>query len=588
MPSERVARRLAAILAADMVGYSRLMAADEAGTLARLKTLRAELIDPTIAGHEGRIVKEMGDGLLVEFSSVVDAVQCAMTIQRGVEAYGAPHPDDRRVAFRMGINIGDVIAEGGDIYGGGVNIAARLEQIAEPGGIALSEDAYRQVKDKLEVAFEDLGAHEAKNIPEPLRVYRVRAREDAPAAVVGAGERSPAVWDKPSIAVLPFKNMSADPEQEYFSDGISEDIIIDLSKIAGLFVIARNSTFVYKSKAVSVPQVSRELGVRHVLEGSVRKAGNRIRVTAQMVDGATGGHVWAERYDRDLTDIFSVQDELTREIVSALALKLTEDEQARLARRQTHNIEAYDLLLRAREQAILHTRSGTAEAQSLLERAIALDPEFAAAYAWMAFTHVQQYGNRWTDSPDEALRRCYELAQKAVDLDDGEPYAHFALAIASLWMRKHERALVEAERCIAIEPNSAEGHLVLGQIMGYAGRSEAAIEVFQKYMRLDPHYTSLTLHFLAQVIFNLERYDEAAAVLKRRLSREPNSETSRVLLAACCGHLGKIEEARAEWEEALRINPDYSFEHRRKVLPYKDPADFERIANGLRMAGLVK
>ena len=372
-------RRLAAILAADVVGYSRLMGADEAGTLARLRAHRKELIEPSIAACGGRTIKLMGDGALVEFASVVDAVQCAVDIQAGMAGRNAEVPEVRRIAFRIGINFGDVIIEDDDLYGDGVNIAARLEGLAAPGGICISGKVHDEILGKLELGFEDQGEQPVKNIARPVRVYRVVA--GSAAAADGRQASLPSaplsLPDKPSIVVLALQNMSADPEQDYFADGIAEDIITDLSKVSGLLVIARNSAFAYKGRAADLRQVCRELGVRHALEGSVRKAGNRVRITTQLIDGTTGGHVWAERYDRELTDIFDVQDEVTREIVAALKVRLTPDERRRVASRGTDDIEAYDWYLRGRELVIRHTRDQVAEGRPLLERAIALDPGFA-------------------------------------------------------------------------------------------------------------------------------------------------------------------------------------------------------------------
>jgi adenylate cyclase len=373
--AERNVRRLCAILAADVAGYSRLMGDDEEGTLTALTVHRRELIDPAVAEHAGRIVKTTGDGLLVEFSSVVDAVSCAVEIQRGMAGRNHAAPHDRQLAFRIGVNLGDVIVQNDDLYGDGVNVAARLEALAEPGGICLSASAYEQVQGKIAaVRFEDLGEQRVKNIARPVRAYRVGFGSAGP--VPSSVSALPGL---PSIAVLPLDNMSADPEQEYFADGLAEDLITDLSKIAGLLVIARNSTFTYKGRPVSVAQVGRELGVRYVVEGSVRKVDNRVRITAQLIDVATGTHVWADRYDRDLTDIFAVQDEVTREIVGALRLRLTPDERRRMTAHGTTNLETYDLFLRGRELAWLHTREAGTQASGLLRRALELDPTFAAA-----------------------------------------------------------------------------------------------------------------------------------------------------------------------------------------------------------------
>jgi adenylate cyclase len=580
-------RRLAAILAADVAGYSRLMSADEGGTLAQLKANRREAVDPAIADHRGRIVKLMGDGLLVEFASAVDAVECAAAVQRGMAARNAGLPRDRCMILRIGIHLGDVIVDDGDIFGDGVNVAARLESLAEPGGIALSGDVRNAVRGKVELLFQDLGERHLKNINTPVRLYRV------PAVAFGGAptwpdiaDVLPSVPDKPSIVVLPFDNMSGDPEQAYFSDGITEDIITDLSKVSGLFVIARNSAFIYKGRAVDLREVSRELGVRYVLEGSVRKAGNRVRITAQLIDGATGGHLWAERYDREWTDIFAVQDQLTQQIVSALRVKLTADEGRRVRRRGTDSIEAYEVFLRGREFLQLRTREGVELSRPLLEKAIDLDPAFAAAYAGLAFGYALEYVNCWTEAFSQALGIAFRLARQAVALDAAEPQAHYATAMAHLWRREHEASIQEAITATELDPNFAPGFSLLGLALHYAGRSDEALRMLERAMQLDPYYPDAYLHFVAQCHFALSRYADAERALKRRLVRNPDTDVSRVLLAACYGHMGRKDEARSAWEEVLSVNPEYSLEHRRQVLPYKDPADFNRIVDGLHKAGL--
>ncbi len=396
------------------------------------------------------------------------------------------------------------------------------------------------------------------------------------------------VSDKPSIAVLAFENMSGDQEQEYFSDGIVEDIITDLSGITGQFVIARNSAFAYKGKRCNVRDVCRDLGVRYVLEGSVRRAADHVRITAQLIDGTTGGHIWAERYDRKLHDIFAVQDEVTRDIVSALTLKLTPEECERVYRRDTENLQAYEHYLRGREQAFRDTPEANAQARAMLEKAIELDPQFSLGFSHLSRNHVIAYVNRWGESAGQVLELAVELGQRAVELDEANPHAYFAVAAAALWMKQHEPAAVAAEKCLTISPSFAEGHAVLGLILVYSGKPREAIVSLNRAMRLDPHYRNIYLHQLALAHVQLEEYERAVAVLKRRLVRKPESDISRVLLATTYGHMGKIEESRAEWAEALRINPDYSLEHRRKILPYRDPADFEHLLEGLRKAGLTE
>ena len=582
MAEQRIKRRLAAIMAADVVGYSQLMGQNEAGTLAQFKECRTELVDPSIARYDGRIVKVMGDGVLVEFASAVDAVQSALDLQTAMAKRSNGIPAKDRMTFRVGVHLGDVIVEGDDIYGDGVNVAARLEGLSEPGSICISDDVYRQVRGKIAAKFDDLGAQQVKNIIEPVRAYRV-VRESALQSTV---DLASVAAEKPSLAVLPFINMSGDAEQEYFADGMTEDIITSLSKLSQLTVIARNSSFTYKSRAVRVQQVAQELGVAYVIEGSVRKASNRVRITAQLIECATGGHLWADRYDRELTDIFAIQDEVTAEIVGAMALTLTSDEQRHLVRMGTSNLEAYDCLLRAREQWWRLTREGTKNAEAMLERAITLDADFSTPYAWLSYVRVQEYINEWRDEPEELLHQSRDLAERAVTLDRTDPDAHNALACAYLWLRQHDQAIAEYKRTIALDPNNARAHVEIGWVLHYAGRSAEALEPITRGMRLDPQYPDAYLHILAQVYFHLERFEEAAGLLKRRIIRKPDTDISRVLLAATYGHLGRADDAKTQWADALAVNPNFSLEQRRRLLPYKDPVDFQQIVEGLLKTGL--
>jgi adenylate cyclase len=576
-------RRLAAILAADVVGYARLVRADEEGTITALKALRADLIDPKIAAHNGRVVKLMGDGMLAEFASVVDAVRAAAEVQQAVAERNADLPEASRIEFRVGINLGDVVIDGDDIQGDGVNVAARLEVLAEPGGICVSGAVHEQVKGRTDLTFEDLGARAVKNIDEPLRVWRWLLEGGAT-----AGEPAPAgkaLPDKPSIAVLPFDNLSGDPEQGYFADGIAEDIITDLSKVSGLFVIARNSSFAYKEQTPDVRRVCRELGVGNVLEGSVRKAGNRVRINAQLIDGATGGHLWAERYDRDLEDIFAVQDEVTREIVEALKVELTAAEQTRRQDRGKVDPEAYDWLIRGWGRIYRFSAEGMVEARAMLERAIELEPGLAPAYARLALVLCMEYANGWNDPGPDHLARALDLAHKAREVDENEPQAYHALALTQMWLRDLEAAERAGERAIELDPNFAGAFTALGTVRDYAGKHESAIELLSQALRLDPQY-DLALQFMGRAQFVLERYEEAEATFRRRLIRTPRSDMTRAFLASLYGHTGRPEEAREMWRELLEINPDFSVERLRRVTPYRDPAWFERFADGLAKAGL--
>ena len=584
-------RKLAAILAADVVGFSRLAGADEDRTLARLRTLRSDLIDPTVDVHRGRVVKRTGDGILAEFRSVVDAVRCAIELQNSMVERNAGWPADRRIEFRIGIHLGDVVEESdGDLMGDGVNIASRLEGVAKPGAICLSVDAYRQVRARLDLAVVDLGETALKNIAEPVHIYSLEVGVPAtvkPVPPPAAPVATPAPTRPDlSIAVLAFNNMSGDAEQEYFSDGISEDIITDLSKLSRLHVVARNSSFVYKKAAVSVPDVAKALGVRYVLEGSVRKAGNRVRVAAQLIDSTTGGHVWANRFDRDLTDIFAIQDELTKEIVSALKCTLTMGEQGRMTPRRGANVEAFELFLRGREHLTGATMTSIVAARGLLERAIAIDPDYAAAHAILALTHVIDYANGFTRDAEESLRLGYEMARRATEIDEAEPTGYFALAAALMWQRDLDGARAAAERGIALSPNSAEGPRVLAHVQVFSGEAARALENLNAYMQRDPYYPEIALQLVADARFALGQYEEAIAAIEQRLARNPRSETAYALLASCYGMLGRVEECRKAWDEVLRIRPDFSMERRRRVMPFRNPEDFERRVEGLRLGGV--
>ncbi len=586
MAEERLQRRLAAILSADVVGYSRLMSMDEAGTLSRLNALRHELIDPTIAAHSGRIVKLMGDGALVEFASAVDAVTCAIEIQRQLRERDAGGAATQPIQFRIGINVGDIIIDGEDILGDGVNIAARVEGIAQPGGISISEDAWRQVQGKLAADFVDTGEQSLKNIARPVRVYRV---DIAPKAASAAARPTLALPEKPSIAVLAFTNMSGDPEQEYFSDGISEDIITDLSKLSELHVIARNSTFIYKGKPVDVKQVGRELGVSYVLEGSVRKAGNRVRVTGQLIDAASGAHVWADRYDRELSDIFAVQDELTREIIAALKIQLKAGEKALLGGAGTKNVEAHDFFLRGRELILGNKRDREMFEQSnaYFRRAIALDPDYAGPYAGLGMAYIMDYQNHWTDTPEKSLDQAERFVDDAIAKDDNDPFVHYIAAVLSLWKKDYVRWAREADRTMALNPNYGLAHNMRGALYLYTGEPLKAIAYIESAIRLDPAQQQYR-HFLGTAYFVAGNYETAAAIFKERIAVTPKTDLSRALLASTLGHLGRLDEARQVWRELKQINPRYSYSDHIGRLPFRNPADAEKIVDGLRKAGVAE
>jgi adenylate cyclase len=521
MPPENVERKLTAILSADVKGYSRLMGEDEVGTLRRLTEYR-EVTDALIHQHRGRIVGTAGDSILAEFASAVDAVQGAVDIQQALKTRNADLPSERRMEFRIGINVGDVIVAGPQIYGDGVNIAARLEALAEGGGICLSGTVYDQVENKLELGYEYLGEQTVKNIAKPVRVYRVIEPEAMAAAQVRSKETalvSP-LPDKPSLIVLPFVNLSNDAEQEYFSDGITEDLISDLSKISSLFVISRHSTFTYKGKATKVQDLSREMGVRYVLEGSVRKAGERVRITVQLIDATTDRHLWAERYDRSLTDIFALQDEIVQKIVTTLKLQLTLQEQGWIMRKHTDNLEAYDAFLRGVEYFWRDTKEANAQARQMLEKAVALDPQYAEAYAELGRTYYREWIWRWSVDP-QALERALALAQKAVALDDSLPAAHTLLSLGYARKQQYAHAITEGERAITLDPNNADSFAFQAEVLNVAGRPEEALRRVEQARRFNPHYPSYYLIQLGWAYSLIGRYAEAVATLKEAISRSP-------------------------------------------------------------------
>jgi len=579
MTEESFKRKLTAILSADVEGYSRLMRENEVATVERLKSYR-ELMATLIQKHQGRVVDSPGDNVLAEFASVVKAIECAVVMQDELKARNAELPENRRMEFRMGVNIGDVIEDGERIYGDGVNIAARVESLAEGGGICISGTVYEHVKDKLSLGYESRGEHTVKNITEPVRVYQVRM--DDAVTEVGRELKLP---EKPSIAVLPFENLSGDPEQEYFSDGMTDDLITDLSKISGLFVIARNSAFTYKGKTIRVDQISCELGVRYVLEGSVRKAGDRVRINAQLIDATTGGYLWAERYDGNLEDVFALQDEVTQKIVAALAVALTEEEEDRLARRYTEHVEAYDYFLRGLEYHFHTTKEMNSQARQMFEKAIDLDSEFAAAYAHLGWTHWREWALHWSQDP-QCLDQAFELAQRAVALDNTLPEAHFALGEVYLWKKQHEQSIAEFDKSIALNPNYADAIAELGIALSFAGRPEEAIGLVKKAIRLNPTPPSWYLDNLGLAYYLRGQYEEAIAAFKSVLNRNPSFWITRAYLATSYIEIGRKQEARAEVAEVLRTNPMLSLEVLRQREPYKDQAVLERIFDALRKVGL--
>jgi len=572
---------LAAILAADVAGYSRLMEADERATVATLDAYRA-VFQERVAGHGGRIVDTAGDSVLAVFLSAIGAVEAAISIQEELRVRNDTLPEDQRMNFRIGVNLGDVIEkDDGSIYGSGVNVAARLEGLAVPGGICLSGSAHEQVEGKIARGFQDIGEHEVKNIARPLRAYRVIAE----AATMKATEASPAPLDKPSIAVLPFTNMSGDAEQDYFADGISEDLITDLSKISGLFVIARNSSFAFKGQTVDLKRVARELGVRHILEGSVRKAGGKVRINAQLIDASAGGHIWAERYDRDFDDIFALQDEITGEIVSALKVNLTVADRAGATHKLTNNVDAYEVFLRGRTQFYQFTPETHAEAERLFEQAILLDPNFAAAIAFLGFVYQNDWLFLWPGHAD-GLGRALEATEKAVAVDDGLGLAHAYLGWVQAWLRRHDEAIESFERALTLDPNNAEICAYFAEVLNYAGYPERSIEMTEKALRFDPLIPANCAFHLGHSYYLLRRHDEAIHIIRGAIERVPSFPVAHMILAIVYSELDRDDDAAAEVETVRRLIPDYTLENVDRIYPYRTQEARDRFLGGLRKAGL--
>jgi|SRR5579862_116773 len=556
MAEERVTRRLAAVLAADVVGYSRLMGADEEGTLARLNALRREFLEPTIEQYNGRVVKRTGDGILIEFGSAVDAARCAMQTQRGMVERNVAVPDDRRIEIRIGIHVGDIIIEDGDIFGDGVNIAARLESIARPGGICISDDAHRQVRDKLDFNFEDSGEQDLKNITRPVRVYRLHP--EAPASIGRPSASGPALPDKPSIAVLPFQNMSGDPEQDYFADGMVDDIITGLSRIKWLFVIARNSTFTYKGRAVDVKQVGRDLGVRYVLEGSVRKAVDRVRITGQLIDAATGAHVWAERYDRKSEDIFALQDEITLSVVGAIEPSLRMAEIERVKRKRPDSLDAYDLVLQAQPDVYSRMPERAKKALLLLDRALAFDPAYALAHAYAAECHHSLFirGGLRDESRTASIRHAEAAMASGHDDASALSFAGFVIG-----MDKHDRAaaFTAFEAALAVSPSSALTYILGSVILAWGGEAERAIKWADRGLRLSPFDAYRASAFVASSVGHYQqgRYQESVDAARRAVQALPSFSVCHFSLAAPLVRLGRIEEAKAAAMRVLELHPTF-------------------------------
>jgi adenylate cyclase len=609
---ERAKRKLTAILSADVKGYSRLMQEDELVTIRTLETYR-EMIAEVIRNYSGRVVDSPGDNVLAEFVSVVDAVESAVEIQENLKVKNAELPENRKMEFRIGINLGDVVEEGERIYGDGVNIAARIEGLAEGGGICISRTAFGQVKNKLNLGYAYLGEHSVKNIAEPVQVYRVLMDPEAAGKVIG--ERRPisrrwrwaavalivvagvlAIWnfyfrpplepastkrttvsmpDRPSVAVLAFDNLTGDPNQEYFSDGIAEEIITALSKTPRLLVIARQSSFSYKGKPVKVQQVAEELGVRYVVEGSVRKAADQVRITAQLVDAHTGRHIWGKSYDLVMENIFAVQDEIAMKIITALRVQLTDGEQALVIERGTTNLKAYLKVLEVFKHARHLNPTDNLKARRAAEEAIALDPNYPMAYLLLGETHINEVWLGSTKSPGNSLRNGAELAQKALSMDASLGHAHYLFAQIYILQREFEKGIAEARRAVELEPNGAHAHWFLGSALTFAGRPEEAIPVGKKAISLNPYSPSTYFRTVAKAYRNMGQYDEAISYAKKAVERSPGNQLSRSILITCYTLAGSDEEARAQVKELLEIHPEFCVTGHPGF--YKDPAIGKRV-----------
>ena len=617
---DRLKRKLTAIFYADVVGYSRLTGEDEEGTY-RLVRDRLDLMSESIRSHNGAVINFAGDAVLADFTTASEALACGAEVQQAIEEANEALPEEQKVRFRVGVNLGEVIVDRESIYGDGVNVAARLEGLAEPGGICISEAVHGAVGKKLPLGYEDIGMQQVKNIEDPVHAYRVLLDPDATpsksrpqprryAAAVAAlvivlavlgtvawyapwdrGEESAADETasldagKPSIAVLPFQNLSAESGQEYFSDGITNDIITDLSRFSNLLVIASNSVFAYKGKAVNVKDIGRDLGVRYVLEGSVQKVGTSVRINVQLIDASTDHHLWADRYDRQLDDIFAVQDELTAAIVAALEVVLTDDEQTREAHNYTRNIEAYDLFLRGRTY-LRGTKQTHLKARGLFDQAIDLDPEFAAAYAEKSMTYFAGFIMPMTRST-RVLEASVETAERAVALDDSLPLAHARLGWAYFANQRHDEAIAAARRAVALGPNDAESHAQLGNILNWSGQPKEAIGLIEKAMRLNPHYPFYYLFYLGHSHYLLENREKSIKLMKRVVTRAPNFLPVRRHLAVLYQEIGLEQEAKAQTAEVLKIFPGASIEDsRERCLYIHKPKLLERFFDGLRKSGM--
>jgi adenylate cyclase len=572
--TEGTQRRLAAVLAADVAGYSRLMGEDETGTLSALRHLRTQLFAPTVSDHRGKIIKSMGDGWLVEFASVVDAVTCAIELQQGLAGHES-------IKLRVGVHLGDITHEDDDIYGDGVNIAARLQEIAEPGAIAISDIARRSIDGKLAAAFANLGAHTLKNISEPVTAYGWGMTS------VSAGASALPLPDKPSIAILPFDNLSDDPDQAFFANGIAEDIGTELSRFDEIFVISRNATSSYAGGPLDLKKISTELGVRHVLTGSVRRALSRVRIAAQLVDGSNGSQIWADKFDRNMEDVFEIQDEISAVIVNTLLGKLRHKEFERSLHKRPDMLDAYDLVLRATVLLTNWDREDAETARNAALAAVKIDPNFARAHALLGWAYCLEATLRWVDEINLWFEQGYLSAVRAVEIDDSEPWAHASLGFAQLWgRREYEMGLASLNQAISLNPNNAYFHLWISNAYCLAGHQDEAMEAIQIAMRLHPNHPPIYLHFLARILVTSQRFEEALPYLERLVKAMPTSTNSLATYAACNAGLGRMEMARSAVQDVLRLSPSFSLKTLPEQSPFAMEKDLKTYRSLLRLAGL--